>query len=70
MVEDGSLEALELIDPPVAVIFVTLEGRLNRDKISDLVSRTKYGLHMRDYEGFGIAIAELAYAGCLVFAPG
>ena len=50
--------------------FVTLEGRLNREKISELISRTKYGLHMRDYEGFGIAIAELAYAGCLIFAPG
>ena len=25
---------------------------------------------MRDYEGFGIAIAEMAYAGCLIFAPG
>lgn len=50
--------------------FVTLEGRLNREKISDLISRTRYGLHMRDYEGFGIAIAELAYAGCLIFAPG
>ncbi len=50
--------------------FVILDGRLNREKISDLISKSKYGLHMRDYEGFGIAIAELAYAGCLIFAPG
>lgn len=50
--------------------FVTLEGRLNREKISELISKSRYGIHMRDYEGFGIAIAELAYAGCLIFAPG
>lgn len=50
--------------------FVTMEGRLNRERISRLIARSRYGLHMRDYEGFGIAIAELAYAGCLIFAPG
>ena len=29
--------------------FVTLEGRLGREKISELISRTRYGIHMRDY---------------------
>ena len=50
--------------------FVVMEGRLNRTQISSLIAKSRYGLHMRDYEGFGIAIAELAYAGCLIFAPG
>lgn len=49
--------------------FVTHAGRLNREKVSQLISETKYGIHMRDYEGFGIAIAEMVRGGAIPFAP-
>lgn len=50
--------------------FVTMEGRCPREKVSELISQSRYGIHMRDYEGFGIGIGEMAFAGCLVFVPG
>lgn len=71
IVGDGNNEYADFVKAEAKKYpFVIMEGRLNREKISDLMSKSRYGLHMRDYEGFGIAIAELAYAGCLIFAPG
>jgi glycosyltransferase involved in cell wall biosynthesis len=71
IVGDGAGEYADFVKSEAGKFpFVILEGRLNREKISRLISRSRYGIHMRDYEGFGIAIAELAYAGCLIFAPG
>ncbi|MBI1979197.1 MAG: glycosyltransferase family 4 protein [Elusimicrobia bacterium] len=50
--------------------FVTCTGRINREKVSELIATSKYGIHMRDYEGFGIAIAEMVRGGAIPFAPG
>ncbi|MFA5974737.1 MAG: glycosyltransferase [Elusimicrobiota bacterium] len=44
------------------------EGRLNRAGITSLMNRFQYGIHMRDFEGFGIAIAEMISGGMIPFA--
>lgn len=49
--------------------FVTHMGRLNRGRVSELIASTRYMIHMRDYEGFGIAIAEMVTGGSIPFAP-
>jgi len=41
---------------------------LERDKLQDLVGRSRYGLHAMLDEHFGIAIAEMMTAGCIVFS--
>lgn len=38
------------------------------DKLQ-LLQRTRFGLHTRPREPFGIAVAEMMKAGCIVFAP-
>lgn len=42
-------------------------GRLLRPDVSRWVRRLRYGLHMRDFEGFGIAVAEMALGGMIPF---
>lgn len=41
---------------------------LERDKLQELVGRSRYGLHAMLDEHFGIAIAEMMTAGCIVFS--
>ena len=41
---------------------------LPRAELLELAGRVRYGLHMRHEEPFGIAVAELARAGCVVLA--
>lgn len=45
------------------------EGRLPRDEMITLITAHKYGIHGMPEEHFGIGIAEMAKAGCLVFVP-
>lgn len=45
------------------------EGRLPRDGVIRLVGAHKYGIHGMPEEHFGIGVAEMAKAGCLVFVP-
>ena len=42
---------------------------LSREELLDLVARTRYGIHGMIDEHFGISIAEMAMAGCVVFVP-
>jgi glycosyltransferase involved in cell wall biosynthesis len=49
--------------------YVHLEGYLDRDEMVRLVEKHKYGLHGRQYEHFGIAVAELVAGGCIPFIP-
>lgn len=43
-------------------------GALSRDQLAALVAGSRYGLHGMEGEPFGIAVAELQAAGCVVFA--
>jgi glycosyltransferase involved in cell wall biosynthesis len=47
--------------------FVNIEGELSRDAMVELVSTHKYGLHGKEYEHFGIAVAELVAGGTIPF---
>ena len=49
--------------------FVTLEGEVSRERLVELVSTSKYGLHGMAEEHFGIAIAELVAGGAFPFVP-
>jgi len=49
--------------------WVTLHEDLGRRELLALLSRQRFGLHTTPAEPFGIAVAELAQAGCLVFTP-
>jgi glycosyltransferase involved in cell wall biosynthesis len=49
--------------------WVFLEQNLSREELVQLVSMHRYGIHGMAEEHFGIAVAELVWAGCLVFVP-
>jgi len=46
---------------------VSVEGAVSRDELIDLMGRHRYGFHGREYEHFGIAVAEMVAAGMLPF---
>lgn len=47
--------------------YVFVEGAVPRDKLISLMGRHRYGFHGREYEHFGIAVAEMVSAGMLPF---
>jgi glycosyltransferase involved in cell wall biosynthesis len=47
----------------------TLEGQMAGQKKIEAISKYKYGISARPNEPFGIAVAELSRAGCVVFVP-
>jgi len=49
--------------------YVHLDGELPRDDLVNLVCAHRYGIHGKEYEHFGMAVAELAAAGCITFVP-
>jgi glycosyltransferase involved in cell wall biosynthesis len=49
--------------------WVFLEQDLSREELVRLISMHRYGIHGMAEEHFGIAVAELVWAGCLVFVP-
>jgi glycosyltransferase involved in cell wall biosynthesis len=49
--------------------WVFLEQDLSREDLVQLASTHRYGIHGMAEEHFGIAVAELVWAGCLVFVP-
>ncbi|MBP1987797.1 glycosyltransferase family 4 protein [Halolamina salifodinae] len=49
--------------------FVHLEGEVSRNRLVDLISTHKYGIHGMDHEHFGMAVAELAAGGTIPFVP-
>lgn len=49
--------------------FVHLEGVLSRQALINLICTHKYGIHGKDHEHFGMAVAELAAAGTIPFVP-
>ena len=46
-----------------------LEGDVGWEQKTELLSKHKYGIHGKENEPFGIVIAEMASAGCLVWVP-
>ncbi len=49
--------------------WVTLHRAASADELSSLLSRHRFGLHLRVNEQFGIAVAEMVKAGCIPFVP-
>jgi glycosyltransferase involved in cell wall biosynthesis len=49
--------------------YVYIEGAVARDRLSEMLTTHRYGLHGHDYEHFGIVVAEMLGAGMLPFVP-
>jgi len=49
--------------------FVHLEGAVSRARLTEMVAKHKYGIHGKDYEHFGIAVAELVTGKSIPFIP-
>ncbi len=49
--------------------WVALHLDMRREEMAELVARQRYGLHAMHEEHFGIAVAEMQRAGCIVFVP-
>ena len=49
--------------------WVHLHRDLSRDALASLVAQQRYGIHAMPDEPFGIAVAEMVRAGCVVFVP-
>ncbi len=49
--------------------WAVLKTGLTRREIVELVASYRYGLHVRENEQFGIAVAEMVKAGCIPFVP-
>lgn len=49
--------------------YVTLEGELDRTALCDLIASHRYGIHGKESEHFGMAVAELLAGGTIPFVP-
>ncbi len=49
--------------------YVSLEGETDRAELVDLICSHRYGIHGKEYEHFGMAVAELAAGGTVPFVP-
>lgn len=49
--------------------FITYHGEVPRETLVEMLSRSKYGLHGKDTEHFGIAVAEQVAGGAIPFVP-
>jgi glycosyltransferase involved in cell wall biosynthesis len=49
--------------------WIFIEGALDRNVFRRLIAEHKYGIHGMENEHFGIAVAEMVKAGCIVFVP-
>jgi glycosyltransferase involved in cell wall biosynthesis len=49
--------------------WVALHENLPRADLLELLAASRYGLHGMQAEPFGIAVAEMARSGCIVFTP-
>jgi glycosyltransferase involved in cell wall biosynthesis len=45
------------------------EGLLTEKRKKDMLAGHRYGIHAREKEPFGIAVAEMVKAGCITFVP-
>ncbi|WP_137285997.1 glycosyltransferase family 4 protein [Halorussus salinisoli] len=49
--------------------YVELEGEVPREELVERICDHKYGIHGKEYEHFGMAVAELAAGGAIPFVP-
>ncbi len=49
--------------------WVTIHEDLSRHELTQLITSHRYGIHAMEDEHFGMAVAEMVRAGCIVFAP-
>ncbi len=49
--------------------WVSVEGPVTRASLAEMLARHRFGIHGMENEPFGIAVAEMAKAGCIVFVP-
>lgn len=49
--------------------WATLHENLSRAELLQRIAQCRYGLHAMPDEHFGIAVAEMAASGCIVFVP-
>ncbi len=49
--------------------WIFLEGRLFGERKRELIAKHRFGINGREIEPFGIAVAEMVKAGCIVFLP-
>ncbi|RDI71082.1 glycosyltransferase family 1 protein [Halopelagius longus] len=49
--------------------YVELEGEVPRSELVERICTHKYGIHGKEYEHFGMAVAELAAGGTVPFIP-
>lgn len=47
--------------------WVTLVENIDREQLIHLVTESRYGIHAAEAEPFGLAVAEMVQAGCIVF---
>jgi hypothetical protein len=49
--------------------WITFKQDISRDELRQLMATQRYGIHAMREEHFGMAPAELARAGCIVWVP-
>jgi glycosyltransferase involved in cell wall biosynthesis len=49
--------------------WVGLEENVSRERLAQIIAAHRYGIHGASEEHFGIAVAEMVRAGCIVFVP-
>ncbi len=49
--------------------YVELEGELSRSELVGMICSHRYGIHGKEHEHFGMAVAELAAGGAIPFVP-
>ena len=49
--------------------YVRIEGELPREELVELVCTHRFGIHGKQFEHFGMAVAELAAGGAIPFVP-
>ena len=49
--------------------YVDLEGEIPRRELVERICTHRYGIHGKEYEHFGMSVAELAAGGCVTFVP-
>jgi glycosyltransferase involved in cell wall biosynthesis len=49
--------------------WISLDINIDRETLLDLIGRHRFGIHGMAEEHFGMAVAEMTTAGCIVFVP-
>ncbi len=49
--------------------WITLESGLSREALAALMARHRYGIHGHLNEHYGMVVAEMVHAGCIVWVP-